>query len=145
GEPHCGLLAGSSNCGSWREDPSDDRLRNDLALHRDYMKGLVVLGEGYATSAWSFRNARQPTKSLLQTLSFCRWRLRRLNRCWNIGRLPRCVAQPRIEGVRIQYDAFPRILQIALLAELVHILRYDFPGRADILGQQFVSDGDHFH
>ena len=26
GEPHCGLLAGSSNCGSWREDPSDDRL-----------------------------------------------------------------------------------------------------------------------
>jgi len=26
GEPHCGLLAGSSNCVSWREDPSNDRL-----------------------------------------------------------------------------------------------------------------------
>src|SRR5262245_4572604 len=33
------------------------------------------------------------------------WRLRRLARCWNIGRLSRCVAQPLVEGVRIQYDA----------------------------------------
>src|SRR5262249_18306041 len=87
------------------------------------------------------RNASQPTKSLLQTVSFCRWRLRRLARCWNVGSLPRCVAQPRIVGVRIQYDALPRILQIALLAELVHILRYDFPCRANILGEQFVSEG----
>src|SRR5262249_21748326 len=60
------------------------------------------------------RNASQPTKSLLQTVSFCRWRLRRLARCWNVGCLPRCVAQPRIVGVRIQYDALPRILQITV-------------------------------
>src|SRR5215813_8548370 len=109
------------------------------------MEGLVVLGDGWPTYESSFRNESQPTKSLLQIVSFSRWRLRRLTTCWNIGRLPRCVAQPRIVGVRIQYDALPRILQIALLAELIHILRYDFPGRADILGQQFVSDGDHLH
>src|SRR5215468_4609479 len=89
------------------------------------------------------RNASQPTKSLLQTVSFCRWQLRRLTRCWNVGRLPRCVAQPRIEGVRIQYDALSRILQIALLAELVHVVRYDFPCRADILGEQLMSQGEH--
>src|SRR5215472_16205313 len=87
----------------------------------------------------------QATKSLLQTVSFCPWRLRRLTRCWNVGRLPRCVAQPRIEGVRIQYDVLPRILQIALLSELVHVLRYDFPCRANILGEQFVSQGEHPH
>jgi hypothetical protein len=32
-----------------------------------------------------------------------------------------------MEGVAMQDDAFPRILQIALFSELVHVLRYDFP------------------
>src|SRR5262249_31186709 len=92
---------------------------------------------------WAIVNALFFSTSL--QLAVVRWRLLRLTRCWNVGRLPRCVAQPRIVGVRIQYDALPRILQIALLADLVHVLRYDFPCRADMLGEQFLRKVDHPH
>jgi len=40
--------------GAGAKTPPTIDCRNDIALHRDFMKGLVVLGEGWATYAWSF-------------------------------------------------------------------------------------------
>src|SRR5215831_3272248 len=44
----------ASTAGAGAKTPPTIDCRNDIALHRDFMKGLVVLGEGWATYAWSF-------------------------------------------------------------------------------------------